>query len=148
MDAITDALEHCITLLRDAGGWRRVGRIESLARYLEQPNAADLPAAFVFLAGSDPRADNSSTARIRQVLEVRIGVAIITGTARPGPELLQDNDIARQAAIDALGGKRPPTLETQLVLGPGAQRQVSVGAIAYEQQFVSRLTVTFPRTIP
>lgn len=148
MDAITAALEHCITLLRNAGGWRRTGRIESLARYMEQPNAADLPAAFVFLAGSDPKADNSSTARIRQVLEVRIGVAIITGTARPGPELLQDNDRARQAAIDALGGERPPTLEKQLLLGPGAQRQVTAGAVAYEQQFISQLTVNFPRTIP
>lgn len=148
MDPFGDAIAWCIQQLKDAGGWRKVEEIEDLARYLQHPNAADLPAAFVFQAGLDPISDNSSTARIRQVMQVRIGVAVLVGSARPGPELQQRARTANRAVIDALFGERPPTLERALSLGAGTLRQVFDGVVAYEQQFTSRYTETATRTIP
>lgn len=148
MDAVGDAIAWCVQALKDAGGWRRVAEIEDLARYLLHPNTADCPAAFVFQAGVDPIADNSSTARHRQVIQVRISVATLVGSARPGPELHQTARAANQAVINTLFGERPPSLERPLSLGAGTLRQVSEGVIAYEQQFTSRLTVTATRTIP
>jgi hypothetical protein len=148
MDAVGDAILWCIEQLKDAGGWRKVQEIEDLARYLQHPNAADLPAAFVFQCGVDPVADNSSTARLRQVIQVRISVAVVVGSARPGPGLHQTARAANQAVIDTLFGARPPSLERPLQLGAGTLRQVFEGVVAYEQQFTSRFTATATRTIP